>query len=410
MRAEMRVSSLALKGALMAGVACLALLVPAPSRADHDQEAHFGVTQPPPPPRNTLDRFFPSLQENRAKWNPFFRDADLTVRFRSFYFNRQNDIGNDSEAWALGGWAQFSSGWLFDTFPIGGAYFTSLPAYAPESRPGSLLLTPGQDAIGVFAEAWAALRYKEYVLLKGGRTRIDEGYVNSQDNRMLPNTFEAVMLSGKVDWFRYDVGYIWTIKPRDSNDFISMSRQAGGTGDDEGMVLGAVELTPIKGLVLYAGNFYGVNTYNTLFSKGEYLHALTKDLALQFGLQFTDQTDVGDAQVGGFNTWNVGFGARLLWRGLTAGVAAHFNGDEADLRHNFGSWPGYLSLHGDGLRPGEREGLRARREVRLRRDPAALPAPRLQGATALCPGRRSHQPGIRRRVADDSRGQSGLHL
>lgn len=346
MRAEMRVSSLALKGVLIAGVACLALLVPAPSRADHDQEEHFGVIQPPPPPppRSTLDRFFPSLQENRATWNPFFRDADLTARFRSFYFNRQNDTGNDSEAWALGGWAQFSSGWLLDTFAIGGAYFTSLPAYAPESRPGSLLLTPGQDAIGVFAEAWAALRYKEYVLLKGGRTRIDEGYVNSQDNRMLPNTFEAVMLSGKVDWFRYDVGYIWTIKPRDSNDFISMSRQAGGTGDDEGMVLSAVELTPIKGLSLYAGNFYGVNTYNTLFAKGEYLHAFNKDLSMQFGLQFTDQTDVGDAQVGAFNTWNVGFGARLLWRGLTLGVAAHFNGDGADLRSNYGSWPGYLSL------------------------------------------------------------------
>jgi hypothetical protein len=110
------------------------------------------------------------------------------------------------------------------------------------------------------------------------------------------------------------------------------------------MAFGAVELTPIKGLVLYGGNFYTVDTFNTLFGKGEYLLELTKDLALQFGLQFTDQTDVGDAQVGGFNTWNVGFGGRLLWRGLTVGVAAHFNSDEADLRTNFGSWPGYLSL------------------------------------------------------------------
>ena len=335
----------ALKGVLIAGVVCLALMVPAPSRADHDQDQHLAVTQPTPPPKDPLlNRLSPSLKENRATWDPFFRDADLRVRFRSFYFNRQNDTGNDSEAWALGGWAQFSSGWLLDTFQIGGAYFTSLPAYAPDDRPGSQLLTPGQDAIGVFAEAWAALRYKEYVLLKGGRTRVEEAFINSQDNRMLPNTFEAVTLSGHVDWLRYDVGYVWTIKPRDSNDFISMSRQAGGTGDDEGMFFGAVELTPIKGLVLYAGNFYTVNTFNTFFVKGEYLHQLTNDLGLQFGLQFTDQTDVGDAQVGAFNTWNVGLGARLLWRGLTVGVAAHFNSDEADLRTNYGSWAGYLSL------------------------------------------------------------------
>ena len=35
----------ALKGALIAGVACLALMVPAPSRADHDQDQHLAVTR-----------------------------------------------------------------------------------------------------------------------------------------------------------------------------------------------------------------------------------------------------------------------------------------------------------------------------------------------------------------------------
>ena len=64
-------------------------------------------------------------------------------------------------------------------------------------------------------EAWAALRYREYALLRGYRQRIDNGYVNSQDNRMVPNTFEALMLGGKLGWARYDVGYIWEIKPRD---------------------------------------------------------------------------------------------------------------------------------------------------------------------------------------------------
>ena len=65
---------------------------------------------------------------------------------------------------------------------------------------------------------------------------------------MVPNTFEALTLSGKLDWFRYDVGYLWNIKPRDSNDFISMSRQAGVPGDGDGMVLSAFAFTPIKDL------------------------------------------------------------------------------------------------------------------------------------------------------------------
>ena len=292
-----------------------------------------------------LDLAFPELAKKKAELPAFFRDTDLNLHFRSFYLNRQRADDTFNEAWALGGWLEYKSGWLADIFSIGATYYTSLPAYAPDSRPGSQLLTPGQDAIGTFGEAWAAFRYKEYALLRGGRQKVDDGYVNPQDSRMVPNTFEALTLSGKLaDWFRYDVGYLWTIKPRDSNDFISMSRQAGVPGDGDGMILSAFAFTPIKDLLLYAANYFVVNTYNTVFTKGEYTLPLTKDLSLQTGLQFTDQRNVGDARLGDFNTWNVGAGGRLLWKGLQFGAATHFTGDGANIRADYGSWPGYLSL------------------------------------------------------------------
>jgi hypothetical protein len=291
-----------------------------------------------------LDLLFPDLAKRKADLPAFFRDTDLNLHFRSFYFNRQKADDTFSEAWALGGWLEYKSGWLADTFAIGATYYTSLPAYAPDSRPGSSLLTPGQDAIGTFGEAWAAFRYKEYALLRGGRQKVDDGYVNPQDNRMVPNTFEALTLSGKLDWFRYDIGYLWNIKPRDSNDFISMSRQAGVPGNGDGMFMSAFAFKPIKDLDLYAANYFVFNTYNTVFTKGEYKFQLTKDLSLTAGLQFTDQRNVGDARLGDFSTWNVGAGARLLWKGLQVGAATHFTGDGANIRADYGSWPGYLSL------------------------------------------------------------------
>jgi hypothetical protein len=303
------------------------------------------VAPPPPPQDGLLETAFPPLREGMAKLPPFLRDTDLNVRFRTFYFNRQNDDDTASEAWAMGGWVQYASGWLLDTFAMGTTYYMSLPLYAPENSPGTLLITPGQDPIGVFGEVWGALRYKEYVLMRGGRQKIAEGYLNPQDNRMVPNTFEAVTLSGAIEWFQYDVGYVWTIKPRDSNDFIAMSRQAGATGEDgEGLILSAFTLTPIKDLLLYAGNYYGRDVFNTLFLKGEYTHQFTKDLKLTFGLQFTDQRSVAEERVGDFATWNVGAGARLVWRGLSLGTAMHFTGDDADISSPWGSWPGYLSL------------------------------------------------------------------
>jgi hypothetical protein len=295
---------------------------------------------PPPPQTGLLETGFPTLREGMSKLPPFLRDTDLNVRLRTFYFNRQNDNDTVNEAWAFGGWVQYASGWLLDTFALGATYYTSQPLYAPDDHPGSLLLTPGQHPIGIFGQAWGALRYKDYALLKGGRQSVDEGYVNPQDNRMVPNTFEALLLSGPAGWARYDVGYLWTIKPRDAEDFISMSQQAGAPSDDEGLILTALALKPIKDLLIYVGNYYAQDVFNTAFVKSEYTHVISQDLKLQFGLQFTDQRGVGDEQLGDFTVWNVGAGARLVWKGLSLSVATHFTGDDANISSPWGSWPG----------------------------------------------------------------------
>ena len=291
-----------------------------------------------------LDYFVPDWREQLKTLPPFLRDTDLNLKWRTFYFNRQNDNNTASEALATGGWIQYASGWLLDTFSMGATYYFSLPLYAPDSRPGSLLLTPGQDAIGTAGEAWGALRYKDYVLVKGYRQKIDVGYVNPQDNRMIPNTFEAVTVGGTFDWLRYDGGYVMKIKPRDSNDFISMSKQAGAGGDNQGLFFANLGITPIKELSLNAGTYYGQETFNTVFAKGEYTLALGSEVKLSVGAQYTDQRSVGEERVGDFNTWNFGFGTRLLWRGLSVGAAMHATGEQANISSPWGTWPGYLSL------------------------------------------------------------------
>ena len=80
-----------------------------------------------------------------------------------------------------------------------------------------------------------SLRYKDYAILKGYRQKIDEGYVNPQDNRMIPNTFEAITLGGTFNWVQYDIGYVIKMKPRDSNDFISTSKAAGAASGNQGL-------------------------------------------------------------------------------------------------------------------------------------------------------------------------------
>jgi hypothetical protein len=257
---------------LAAASACLVLLPGAPGGAQQvespsePQAAEYGTStfirapdgvSNPTPQTGLVELVDPKLPEQRRRLPAFLADTSLKLHFRTFFFDRENDDDTTSAAWALGGWVSYQSGWLLDTFAMG--------------------------AIGVLGEAWAALRYKAYAVLKGYRQLIDEGYVNPQDNRMVPNTFEALMLSGQVGWTRYDVGYIWNIKPRDSNDFISMSERAGAAGENEGLLLTALALAPIKDLSLYVGNYYVANVFNTAFGKAEYTYNLAEDLTLQFG-------------------------------------------------------------------------------------------------------------------------------
>src|SRR5215831_11355715 len=306
---------------------------------------------PPPPPPTPLETLFLPLKEELRKSSlpPFLKDTDVKLQFRSYYFNRTNPNDTVNEAWAFGGSIGYKSGWLFDTFSMGATFYGSAPLYAPPDRDGTLLLKPGENGYYVPGEAWGALRYEDWALLKGYRQRVDQTYVNSQDNRMTPNTFQSVTLGGKVSWLEYLGGYLWKIKPRNSDQFIRMSEQAGARGSNDGVGLLGVRLRPIEGLRIDMSNQYGVNTFNTFFAEGEYIQPIDEDWRLGVSAQFTDQRAVGDALLAPANgkywaTQNGGGRLRLIYRDLTLTGAFSITGSGNNIQTPWGSWPGYLTM------------------------------------------------------------------
>jgi hypothetical protein len=305
---------------------------------------------PEPPPSPPLERLFEPVKEAMKDLTPFLRDTDLKIHFRTYYLNREKSDGvTENEAWAFGGWVSYKSGWLFDTFGIGASFYGSAPLYAPDDKDGTLLLKPGQEGYYVLGEAYAALRYQDYALLKGYRQLVDQSYINPQDNRMTPNTFEGVTFGGKAAWVQYLAGYIWDIKPRNSDKFISMAEQAGATGSDDGVIMGGVRLTPMAGLRIDLTEQYGINTFNTIYAEGEYLLSLNDDWKLKLGAQFTDQRAVGDELVANAAdknwTTQVG-GARVqaIYKELTLTAAFSITASGNTIQSPWGSYPGYLSL------------------------------------------------------------------
>jgi hypothetical protein len=304
---------------------------------------------PPPPLSPALERLIPNLNQERQTWTPFFRDADLTLHLRTYYFNRTKPDDSVNEALAFGGWIGVKSGWLFDTFAMGATLYGSAPLYAPDDRDGTLLLKPGQEGYYVPGEAWGALRYKDYALLTGYRQLVDQAYINPQDNRMTPNTFEGVTLGGKFDWVRYLVGYLWKIKPRNSDEFISMAEQAGAANSNDGAGLAGVTLTPLKGLKFNLANQYGVNTFNTIYGDVDYLFPVMNDaIKLRLGAQLTDQRAVGDGLVPVSSRYWVtqqgGARVQLIYKDLTLTTAFSITGAGNTIQNPWGSFPGYLSM------------------------------------------------------------------
>ena len=328
--------------ALVGGLLIGALLDARPAGADD--------APPPPPLPAPLEALFLPVKEKvrTLPWS-FLADTDLRVHFRSYYFNRTNPNDTVNEAWAFGGWVSYQSGWLLDTFAMGATLYGSAPLYAPDDRDGTLLLNTGQQGYYVPGEAWGALRYKDYALLKGYRQLVEQGYINPQDNRMTPNTFEGVTLGGKVGWLQYLAGFLWQIKARNSDEFVSMSEKAGAANSNDGVGLAGVRLTPIPNLRVDLSNQYGVNTFNTIYGEVDYVHPLSEDWKLRVGAQFTDQRAVGDALLAPADgrywaTQQGGVRTQLSWRDLTFTTAFSITGAGNTIQAPWGSFPGYLSM------------------------------------------------------------------
>ena len=294
------------------------------------------------------DSIHESLKPQLETLPPFFRDTQVGLNLRMYYFNRENHVSppkSDNEALTLGGSLAYQSGWLANIFRLGVEGFGSLKLYGPESRDGTLLLLPGQNSYAVLGRAYGELKYAEYTATLY-RQYIDTPYVNQQDNRMTPNTFEAYRVTGKYDWVQFGAGYIATIKPRNDNDFISMSEQAGApAGRERGMIMAGVRLTPSKALSFGAINYYVPDTLNIFYTEGNYTWPLTDKLGLKLQAQFTEQDSVGgDNLIGSFQTRVGGAQASLSYGNAVLRAAFSITANSQNILNPYGTYPGYLCM------------------------------------------------------------------
>lgn len=289
---------------------------------------------------------FPSLEERLKDLNPFFRDTNLNLKVRTYYFYKDFDNPDEkNEAWALGGWLDYESGWWNDRIKIGATGYTSQKLYGPDDRDGTLLLAPGQEGIEVIGQAYLIGRLMDDVKLRLFRQAFDLPFVNKEDNRMIPNTFEAYSLVGrsicKTDFI---FSHLTRMKTRDSSDFKYMSEVAGVPNSSEGLTMGGFYYSFSKAFSIGAINQYGWDTWNTLYADGKANWDLGKGLGLRISAQYIDQQSVGDELAGDFSTYAFGAQAAMSYRNALLTFAYTTTDEGSETRNPFGGHPSYISL------------------------------------------------------------------
>ncbi|UCE85393.1 MAG: OprD family outer membrane porin [Deltaproteobacteria bacterium] len=288
---------------------------------------------------------FPRLKQALRELPPFFRDAEIGIRPRTYYLYADDDIdGETRAAWAIGGSIDVRSGWWRDTLRVEAEFFSSNRLTGDKDRGGTELLKPVQRSFHKLGQANLKLRRGDHKLTLY-RQRIDLPYVNGNDSRMVPNTFEGYSFESVGPTLSAGAGYLTRIKRRDSDRFIPMS-EAAGVDAKRGMAAVGARYTPAETIAAGVFNYYVPDVLNILYAEAEWRTRIAKRVDVKLGAQFTDQRSVGDDLLTGsaFDT-RVG-GARLAvgYRGGIAQAAFSITSDEERIRSPYGAYPGYVSL------------------------------------------------------------------
>ncbi|MFI5315452.1 MAG: OprD family outer membrane porin [Myxococcota bacterium] len=320
-----------------------------PPESVSDDKTSMGETFQPKPER---ERITDVIKDYLKDSTPFLRDTTLTANLRTEYLRQDQFNGTTTkEAWAVGGALSYKSGLLLEHFGIGATAYTSLPIYAPEDRSGTLLLKNNQDSYSVVGELYGKIKLTDGLFATAYRQELNTPFINRNDNRMTPNTFEAYDVIGNwspgaVDdgTLTYGAAWVTKIKERNSERFVPMSEDAGAAVDRGVAVAGANYKTTNGSLGVV--DYYSNDIINIGYAEGKYSHTFENGFGLLGTTQFTDERSTGNDLLTGSSFAGNQVGGKLegSYAGAVGTLAYTNTTSGTNMRNPWSSYPGYTSV------------------------------------------------------------------
>ena len=277
-------------------------------------------------------------------FSPFWSNTVIDARFRSYYFERDRQDSSNFQTWAYGGALSYQSGWWRNLLKLKSTLFTTQRIYGPEDKDGAGLLRTGQKGFFSLGEANLSIRINPETDISIYRQLLHMPYLNRNDSRMIPNTFEAYLIRDSLEPLQWIAGYARKMKKRDSDRFEYMSEAAGVPGTSNGQFFSGVRYSLDENSNIGFVDYYTQDVINTLYAEANHLLYPVQNFPLQTSLQYTNQQSTGTKLAGSFDTYSFGAKLSTTYRGFGFTTAATLTGNNNRIQKPFGGTPGFTSV------------------------------------------------------------------
>lgn len=273
----------------------------------------------------------------------------ITGQFRTYYLIQRNRGTEETfsvvkESLAAGGILKYESPWLADHFGAGLAGYFSMPlidAFNATRTGGTGLLSERNTDIYALGEAYLKTRFAQSEV-RLWRQRLETPFINGNDTRMLPQTFEAYGITSKdVQDLELSLFWVDQEKARDTQLFQPMTKVAGKRGTLGGVIMTGADRQASDALAMRFWNYYADNLDNTFFTQAKYLFGDPDDVACEITFQGMDQHSVGESI---YNTAEIGLLGVLKVKGFDFSLGGTIVDDSKSVRHSWGPSPFFNTM------------------------------------------------------------------
>jgi hypothetical protein len=279
----------------------------------------------------------------------FFRDTELKANSRTYWLDEHAFGFPEAEALTTGGSLSYQSGFAADFLQLRSVLYTTQPLYANAYAGDTLNLSPDGDQITTFGQVHGRMKFAGQELTVG-RQLVRTPYINPFDVRMIPLTFEGIVLlpeSKENQKLDYIASYLSRYKPLNTERFIPLS-EGLGVAQDEGVLITGVRYGTEYWNIGVA-NYWIKDTLNTAYGEVDHLLPIgggDDGPSFRVSANILSQSTVGEDLIAGapYDTYQASARVIASYQSFVFTAAMARVGDEAGIQEPFGFNPAFTSM------------------------------------------------------------------